>query len=187
MLRKSSRGSELTVNFDVLGMTKQRVVLLSFVTVLFIAGSFYDIVTDQEHWPLSNYPMFSGNKAEKHGNGIKALWLYGVTQEEPHTEVPMDKNSYFRPVSSSKLKKALSKAESRRNPEKRQRALDGVVSDSLKRYEENRQNGSHYGPPLQALRLYELEWDLDDQMLEARGENVDQPDHRELLIEVEQP
>jgi len=26
----------------------------------FIAGSVYDIVTDQEHWPFSQYPMFSG-------------------------------------------------------------------------------------------------------------------------------
>lgn len=171
---------------DGLGMPKHRVYLLSVVTVLFVAGSFYDIITNQEHWPLSNYPMFSGNKAEKHGDGINALWLYGVAQEEPHQEIAMTNNSYFKPVSSSKLKKALRKANKKRNPEKRERELHGVVSDSLDRYEAGRQAGRHDGPPIQALRLYAMEWEIDDQAFEARGEDVDEPDQRELLIEVEQ-
>jgi len=183
---ESSRGQKVIEKSDTLGMTKQRVFLLSFATVLFMVGSFYDIITDQEHWPLSNYPMFSGNKAEKHGDGIKALWLYGVTQEEPHQEIAMTSNNYFKPVSSSKLKKALRKANKKRNSEKRERALNGVVSDSLERYEAGRQAGRHNGPPIQALRLYEMEWDIDDQAFEARGEDVDEPDQRELLIEVEQ-
>ncbi len=170
---------------DTLGMPKQRIFLLSFVTVLFMFGSFYDIITDQEHWPLSNYPMFSGNKAEKHEGGVKALWLYGVSQEEPHQEIAMTNNSYFNPVSSSKLKKALSKANKKRNLKKRERELNGVVSDSLERYEAGRQAGRHNGPPIQALRLYEMKWNIDDQAFEARGEDVDEPDQQELLIEVE--
>ncbi len=73
-----------------------------------------------------------------------------------------------------------------RNSEKRERALNGVVSDSLERYEAGRQAGHHNGPPIQALRLYEMQWEIDDQTLETRGEDVDEPDQRELLIEVEQ-
>jgi hypothetical protein len=31
-----------------------------------------------------------------------------------------------------------------------------------------------------------MQWEIDDQTLETRGEDVDEPDQRELLIEVEQ-
>jgi len=33
--------------------------VLNLIFAAFIAGSVYDIVTDQEHWPFSQYPMFS--------------------------------------------------------------------------------------------------------------------------------
>ena len=54
-----------------------------------------------------------------------------------------------------------------------------VVEDTLRRYEMRRAQGQHKGPPLRALRLYSLNWDL-----EPYAANLDRPRSRELLVEV---
>jgi len=59
--------------------------------------------------------------------------------------------------------------------------LNEALLDSLKRYEKLRLAGLHDGPPLQGMRLYRTE-----RQLSTQTENADQPDHRELIAEVEQ-
>ncbi len=76
---------------------------------------------------------------------------------------------------------ALRKMESKPNPEKRSQLLNEALLDSMKRYEKLRLAGLHDGPPLQGMRLYQTE-----QQLNAQTENADQSEHRELIAEVEQ-
>jgi len=40
-------------------MTLRRQILIHLLIAGVIAGSVYDIVASQEHWPFSNYPMFA--------------------------------------------------------------------------------------------------------------------------------
>ena len=40
-------------------MSTRRLVIANVLILFVIAGSAYDILTRQEHWPFSNYPMFS--------------------------------------------------------------------------------------------------------------------------------
>ena len=40
-------------------MPKHRLLLAHLLILGILGGSFYDILTRQEHWPFSNYPMFS--------------------------------------------------------------------------------------------------------------------------------
>jgi len=54
-----------------------------------------------------------------------------------------------------------------------------ALPDLLTRYETLRQTGNHDGPPIVALRLYELEWTID-----PHAANVDRPDVRRFLAEV---
>ncbi len=57
-----------------------------------------------------------------------------------------------------------------------------AVADCLARYDALRDDRQHDGPPLVAMRLYELDWTID-----PAAANVDAPDHRRLIAEVNQP
>ena len=161
-------------------MSEQRILLLHVVIGLLVAGSLYVIVTDQEYWPFSQYPMYSILIGQK--DSLEALRLYGVTQEEPPQEIPLRDYQYLQPFARSRLHSALKwiYIKSQRDPEKRQQMLNEALLDCLKRYEELRLAGRHDGPPLRGIRLYGVRWKLD-----PWAGNVDQPDYRILLAEVE--
>jgi hypothetical protein len=110
---------------------------------------------------------------------VSEMQLYGVTQEAPHREVPMRNSirdsAYIEPFDSGRLRAALSRIASTPDPEKRSRLLNEALLDSLKRYEKLRLAGLHDGPPLQSMRLYRTERQLDTQT-----------ESRELIAEVEQ-
>ena len=164
-------------------MTKTRVFLLSAVSFLLIIGPLFSIIFDEEFWPFSPYPMYAKVQQEP---SVSEMQLYGVTQEAPHREVPMRNSSiresaYIEPFDTGRLRAALSRIESTPDPEKRSRLLNEALLDSLKRYEKLRLAGLHDGPPLQGMRLYRTE-----RQLSTQTENADQPDHRELIAEVEQ-
>jgi hypothetical protein len=139
-----------------------------------ILGSAYDIATDQEHWPFSQYPMFSGEWRQQTFTWLR---LVGVTQDGG--ELPLASNDYLRPFDLSRLPKAL--RQMLQEPDGRARVAV-AVQDCLRRYEELRANHGHDGPQLAAMRLYEVEW-----RIEPDGSNVERPDRRTLLTEVKRP
>jgi hypothetical protein len=152
-------------------VTPPRRILLNAVFLALIVGSAYDIVRDQEHWPLSQYPMFS---VAWHSSTFAWLRLFGVTAEG--REFPLASNRYIAPFDQSRLPKAL------------RRIMDGpdgpaktreAVAECLARYTTLGEERLHNGPPLVAMRLYELEWTIDPD-----AANVDRPDSRRLITEV---
>jgi len=156
-------------------MSKLRMLLLHAVIALLISGSLYDIVTFGEHWPFSSYRMYSNLQRER---SLSSVRLFGVTKEEPHREIPLLAFQHIQPFNQSRLAVALRRLNLK---PQRQQLLDEALRDCLTRYETLRRVGRHDGPPLQGIRLYRLQWQLD-----PRARNVDQPDHRELLGEVKQ-
>jgi hypothetical protein len=155
-------------------MSTSRRTFVNLLLAGFILGSTYDIVTDQEHWPFSQYPMFSGVWRSPTFTWLR---LFGVTADG--SEFPLDENRYIAPFDQSRLPKAL-----RRIVDKPSRAasLPRALQDCLVRYDQLRADGQHDGPPLAAMRLYELEWTIDPE-----GANLDQPDRKELVAEVRHP
>ncbi len=137
-----------------------------------ILGSYLALILDREFWPFSPYPMYSYTVNDKTVTGMR---LYGVTQEEPHREIPLRNPDYVRPFSPFALEFAWGRLYLKGD----RRALDEALRDSLRRYEKFRAAGRHDGPPLAGMRLYQEEWRLDPQ-----AENLDQPDHRRLVAEV---
>ena len=178
------KGSHPTEQRDAL-MSKRRMLLINLIITFLIAGSLFCIIFDKEYWPFSQYPMFSKVQTDYSLSGLR---LYGVPQEEPHHEFSLlaysytKSYAYMEPFDQIRLDTALRKMErKKRKPEKRDRLLNGALLGSLERYEQLRLAGRHDGPPLQGMRLYELEWHLD-----SWASNVERPDHRELIAEVEQ-
>jgi hypothetical protein len=155
-------------------MTRSRKILLSLVSIAFLAGSAYDLAADQEHWPFSQYPMFS---VAWHAPSFTWYRLYGVTRDR--REFPLDQNRYIAPFDQSRLPKALRRMLEEEDGVARVRA---ALIDCLVRYRELAADGEHDGPPIDGLRLYEVRWRID-----ADAANVDTPDRRTLVAEVERP
>jgi len=146
---------------------------VNLILIGFIAGSAYDIVTDQEHWPFSQYPMFSEAWAS---SSFAWLRVFGVTADGH--EFPLDANRYVQPFDQSRLPKALRQIRDRRDGTA---AIDRALRDVMTRYEVLRREGAHEGPPVAAMRLYELEWTID-----PNAANVDRPDRKTFISEVRQ-
>jgi hypothetical protein len=145
----------------------------AFVNLVLIgltAGSAYDIVTDQEHWPFSQYPMFSGTWKSPRFTWLR---LFGVTADG--REFALDSNRYVAPFDQSRLPKALRRMMDERDAAARIRT---ALPDLFSRYEQLR-GDRHDGPAIVALRLYELEWTI-----HPDAANVDYPDARRFIAEV---
>jgi hypothetical protein len=151
-----------------------RRVFVNLILAGFIAASAYDIATDQEHWPFSQYPMFS---VQWTANTFTWLRVFGVTPDG--REFPLDENRFVHPFDQSRLPKALRQILQRENGEAEIRE---ALADLMTRYENLRRDDGRLGPPLAATRLYELEWTI------ARDAgNVDRPDRKTLIAQVPQP
>lgn len=151
-------------------MSKFRMAIVNLLLVLLIAGSIYDIVTDQEHWPFSQYPMFSGV-----WRATTFRWYRLVGVREDGREVTLDDRHYIEPFDQSRLHAAFVRLAERPDAA---RDLHAAVANCLERYERQRLTGRHDGPALHEMRLYQFEWRLDP---DAR--NVDTPDARHLIAE----
>lgn len=154
-------------------MGRERLWLVYAVIAVIGGGSLFAIINDAEYWPFSPYGMYSDMRRER---SLTWLRLFGVTNAEEPQEIPLLATEYIQPFDQSRLPKALSQM--RRNPDKQREAL----RDCLTRYESLRRAGHHHGPPLQGIRLYALEWQLD-----PWARNADRPERRDLILEVMQP
>jgi hypothetical protein len=152
-------------------MNATRRTVVNSLLVALIAGSAYDIATDQEHWPFSQYPMFSGVWRSPTFTWLR---LFGVTADGH--EFPLDANRFIAPFDQSRLPKALKRILDGRDGQARVRI---ALADCLTRYEELRRLRRHEGPQLAALRLYELEWAIDPE-----AANLDRPERRAFIAEV---
>jgi predicted membrane protein len=153
-------------------MRPHRLLLIYAVCALILGGSLISWVRDTEYWPFSPYPMFSVLYTQAR---FTTLRLYGVTKEQPLSEFPLDRNVYLQPFDDSRLPAALAIALS-------ENQVTPALQDCLQRYEALRLSGTHQGPPIQAIRLYRVTWNMN-----VRANNVDNPDHKELLAEFPEP
>jgi glycosyltransferase involved in cell wall biosynthesis len=155
-------------------MSPRRLVLAAALVAATACGSLYDIATDREHWPFSPYAMFSFVERRP---TLRALRLFGVTGDAALPEIPLLDSRFIQPFDQCRLTTAL--AGTYYNVARRP-LITLMLRDVLERYERLRLAGVHDGPPLQAVRLYELDWTLD-----PHAANVSFPDRRQQLAEVQ--
>jgi hypothetical protein len=151
------------------GMSPRRLVLATLLTLGIVGGSAVDVVRDREHWPFSQYPMFSNID---HSHDHRTLRLHGVVRNSAR-EVPLTDFAYVEPFDQCRLSTALSRMSVDRPAD-----LAAAVEDVYARYERRRKAGDHDGPPLQAVRLYRLQWTL-----QPDAGNAMEPDARALVYE----
>src|SRR5215217_7176282 len=119
----------------ILGMSKARFLVANAIIVLLVINSLLDIVIDKEHWPFSPYPMYSEMEREY---SLSSTRLYGVTQEQPHHEIPLYDFSYIQPFDQIRLATALDRLASEDSIETKQTgslaaALEGQITFKVER------------------------------------------------------
>jgi GT2 family glycosyltransferase len=155
-------------------MSTRRVALVHVLLAIMVGASLYDIRTGTEHWPFSPYPMFSEVERVP---ALDAFRLFGVTNEVAPREIPLLDSDMIAPFDQARLSAALRLTYN--DPSRRPLVAD-MLSDCLFRYERRRVSGQHDGPALSAVRLYALHWTLD-----PHAANVNAPDSRRLLVQVD--
>jgi hypothetical protein len=141
---------------------------------LIIGGSVFDMLRDTEHWPWSNFPMYS--QIEEKGTTFEDYRLYGVLKSNPTAEFSLSTDSrYTQPFDPSRLAEALSLLAD--DPR-----LHEGLQDRLRRYEILRQSGAHNGPAISGLRLYRVGF-----VLKADAANSENPEEKILIDEVSSP
>jgi hypothetical protein len=153
-------------------MTHRRSAVVHLLITGVLAGSLYDIIKSQEHWPFSDYPMFS----TVHRTHVLDNWyrVFGITREG--REVPILAYPELWPLDQSRLPLGIRRLAQEPGNDAR---VQAALADILRRYEERRIAGRHDGPAFEGLKLYRLGWDL-----EANGANLDRPRSRVLVAEV---
>ena len=155
-------------------MTRKRRILAHVLIAGVILGSAYDIGTRQEHWPFSDYPMFS---AIHRATVLEWPRLFGVTADG--SEIALVSHEYLWPLDQSRLPIGLRHIYATERNSKR---LHAALEDCLERYERRRIAGQHDGPALRGIRLYVVAWDI-----EPYARNLDQPKSRQLIGEANLP
>jgi hypothetical protein len=151
--------------------------LVVYAALLLLAGaSIYDIITGQEHWPISPYAMYSNVEREY---TLSRLRVFGVTEDTPEREMLLLAPQHIHPFDPSRFISAFRRFE--RRPQNGP-VFREALNDCLDRYEARRLAGRHDGPPIRALRLYRQRWKLD-----PRAANVNRPYTRKLIAEIERP
>jgi GT2 family glycosyltransferase len=166
-LRRSGPASRVTLGAG-------RLLFVHALLAVVIGGSLYDIRYTREHWPLSPYPMFS---IVEPAPTLDCLRIVGVAAGPGGEEIPLLDAELIAPFDQCRLTSALSRTW--HDPSRRP-LVHAQLRDCLARYEARRARGAHDGPPLSAVRLYDMHWTLD-----RDAANVATPDTRQLLDSVD--
>ena len=131
--------------------------LVASLAVFITGGSLFELALDppyrQEHWPFSQYQMYSLLPR----NQVSMRRLYGVEKGGTGREVPLWDGEYVYPFDNARLWFSWNRLDA--SP-KRESVLPVALGDVLARYEARRARGLHDGPPLEAVRLYLIHWTL---------------------------
>lgn len=157
----------------VVQMSPARLVTVQALVALIVGASAFDIVTGQEHWPFSPYPMFSSVESSR---TLDSLLLVGVPADPGAGEFPLRAGAFIAPFDQCRLNTALLRARSAHDDGAR---LHAMLEDSFSRYEDQRRRGAHDGPPLRAVRVYDAHWEL-----APDAGNANTPERTRLLDEV---
>ena len=132
------------------GISARRIVLVNALVAIIAIPSLYDTFTGEEHWPYSNYPMFSKVEFAR----APRYNLYGLTMREPFEEILLPLTSYAGPLNNLRVQAALAKMDA---SETRDNELREALRYFLANYETHRLSKSSERPPLRGVRLYRVD------------------------------
>lgn len=134
----------------------------------------YDVYHGVEHWPSSNYPMYSRVESKRR---LKLLTLFGEVRDGKGTRLTWLKDERVIPEISERRMRNILMATWDLGPSRGRGArVERLLHDYLELYEARRLLGRHHGPPLVRAHLFELSWRLG-----SNRKPLGRPDERRLL------
>lgn len=132
-------------------MSRSRKIVVYTLLAILLVGHLFDALTNREHWPFSNYPMYA-NVAQQ---TMAFYELDGVIDGPNGSSKEVAIDWHWMPgLPLYKLVDRLSRLSD--DP----KVLKQVMDDYLATYNTMRRVGLNNGPPLQAIRLYRVELPL---------------------------
>ena len=131
-----------------------------------VLGHLADLALQREHWPYSNYPMWS---FPSRGWEVKREMLRGVTDEPVPREIYITPNLIYPipywmvVVQMGRSTDLLKKGDARQ--------AESVTQGLLTLYENRRKAHLHDGPPLKSIRLYQVTWLMNKDATEESKRN----------------
>jgi hypothetical protein len=120
------------------------------------AGSLAELALDppykREHWPFSQYQMYSVMP----GTTLRPRRLFGI-EAASGREIPLWSRELLRPFDHSRMWSSWDRLDASAD---RERLLPIALLDCLHRYEARRARGLHEGPRLSGVRLYRVSYEL---------------------------
>lgn len=121
-------------------------------------GQVVDILIAREHWPFSHFPMYTGiQKEEYQRNRPEGILPDG-------SEISLV--DYFVPLSPGKVSNVIVSYGSHDPDKHNQRCAE----EYYKWYVRSRELGRHDGPEILGVRVYELQWTINE-----NADNIDSP------------
>jgi hypothetical protein len=149
-------------------MTRRKPILVYSLFAVLVGGQLVAIITAQELWPFSPYPMYAESPQTQ---AYRVIRLVGVTvprSGKPSREVSLD---------AAWVRNDLARLSRRVQPHKE---LTRAMGSYLRKYGWRRPGDPKSKPQtLRALRVYEQHWDVSE-----AAENAKKPDRVRLLAEV---
>lgn len=159
-------------------MRRWRVVMVLVVALVLLVVHAHDIVFGMEHWPSSNYPMYSRVESRRR---LKLLALVGEVSDGKGTRLVWLKDERVIPeISERRLRNILLATRDLGPARERDARFQQLLSDYFNLYEARRILGRHSGPPLLRAHLFELTWKFRE-----GSKPRERPDQRRLLASSE--
>jgi hypothetical protein len=149
-------------------ISPHRVWLVYVLAAVIVLGHLYEIVQQDEHWPFSPYPMYSALRRTKNLLDVQVVGVAAPDGTSGEREISFAGTGYLAPLPDVYLRTAAQQAvvAARKGDSK---TRDAIATDVLKFYETRRSAKLHAGPPLVAVRIYELRWVVDANASNAKS------------------
>jgi hypothetical protein len=129
----------------------------------FIVGfHVYDVLARRDHWPISNYPMYSKLQTE---NSFWTVRIVAYTDEDPPRRL-VEKSTYLRTLVSKLIRRE-------------DRNLTRLVRVMKDHFDDYAQREKLHGVKIEEVRVYRERWNL-----RPDASNRDEPDLRELFVKI---
>jgi hypothetical protein len=150
---------------DARPVPKRKRWLVYGVLAVLVGGHLVDIALRREHWPFSNYPMWSRASTVWKASDVR---VHGIVAGGAGKEVELT-SRHITPLPRLQMTLAMRRAVGQADAGKPE-LLHRRARDLMRYYESLREAGRHDGPPIEGLRVYEYEWDVN-----VKGEGADRP------------
>lgn len=139
--------------------------IVAVVMIVIVGWHVFAVIAREDHWPFSNYPMYSKLQTEKVFSNVR---IVAFTDETPPRRI-VERSTHLRTL--------MARLARREVPDPAR--VERTIRDHFRRYDQRADKG---GARIAEVRIYRQTWQL-----RPDASNRDEPDQTELFARVRIP